>query len=418
MGRNFLTHSAGGRMDPTTVPGADPLRDLRVFAITVHAVGTLLVAGLLWQLTRVVHGRFLRYWAVGWAALAVALLALRGSHLPEMPGWLKPVGLGVYCGCEYVFGFLLWAGVRTFAHPADLTRWDWWPLAPLAVFAVAGPYLIGSVYRLFPFHAIVLASLFLRAGWEAWHCPPAGPGVGLRAVRTLLLGLGLLFLHYGPASAWALYAGPPYPAYLSLSPVYDALIELGLAFGMVVMTVERVLDELRAKNAELADATRRLAEAARTDALTGLLNRRAFDDLPATFTDRPFAGTLAVLDVNDLKPLNDRYGHAAGDAALQTVARGLRNAFRVTDPLFRIGGDEFVVVVEELGEADLIDRMGKVEAALASVRLPGVPEPLPIRVAWGVAGFAPGGFAAAVTAADRDMYAAKEKMKGVGSVVR
>ena len=51
--------------------------ELNLIAISVQAVGTLLVAGLLWQLTRVIPGRFLRYWSAGWVALAIALFALR-----------------------------------------------------------------------------------------------------------------------------------------------------------------------------------------------------------------------------------------------------------------------------------------------------------------------------------------------------
>src|SRR5438105_944058 len=186
--------------------------ELNLIAISVQAVGTLLTAALLWQLTRVIPGRFLRYWSAGWAALAAA------------------------------------------------------------------------------------------------------------------------FSHFGPVLYWAVYVANVEPEYLTLAPVYDALGELGLAFGMLLLTTERVQAELEEKNRRLAEATEELARAARTDALTGLLNRRAYEELLAEPAGRADAGSLAVIDLNDLKPLNDTRGHHAGDAAPQLVARSLRVHFRVTHP--------------------------------------------------------------------------------------
>ena len=86
-----------------------------------------------------------------------------------------------------------------------------------------------------------------------------------------------------------------------------------------------------------------------TDTLTGLANRRCFetqllhavDDARAAVTPL----SVAVVDVNDFKPVNDTYGHAAGDAVLVTVGRTLREAVRRTDLVARWGGDEFVIIL-------------------------------------------------------------------------
>lgn len=96
-----------------------------------------------------------------------------------------------------------------------------------------------------------------------------------------------------------------------------------------------------------------MAEQARTDPLTGLCNRRAFMDEMARHLARldrdPEPGTLMFLDVDSFKTVNDRFGHAAGDAMLVTLADMLRRLVRPSDLIARLGGDEFAVF---LGGAD------------------------------------------------------------------
>jgi diguanylate cyclase (GGDEF)-like protein len=102
---------------------------------------------------------------------------------------------------------------------------------------------------------------------------------------------------------------------------------------------------------------RRLGQAhaeARIDGLTGLGNRRAFDEqLEAVMPGHaPSAGpkqevTLVVFDLDDFKAVNDRRGHPAGDEVLRRVARTLLAGVRATDAVFRIGGDEFALVIEQ-----------------------------------------------------------------------
>jgi diguanylate cyclase (GGDEF)-like protein len=86
------------------------------------------------------------------------------------------------------------------------------------------------------------------------------------------------------------------------------------------------------------------------DALTGLLNRRSFDDLLTRAVSRSvrygWAFTLVVMDLNRFKELNDRLGHPAGDEVLRAVGRGLRSFLRSGDVAARIGGDEFAVILD------------------------------------------------------------------------
>lgn len=116
--------------------------------------------------------------------------------------------------------------------------------------------------------------------------------------------------------------------------------------------------------------TERLQQQVFVDALTSLLNRRALErDLRreagrAARHHRRFS--LMVIDLDGLKKVNDTQGHLAGDAHLKSMARALRNALRVGDSAYRIGGDEFVVLLPETDE-------GRAEAVAHRVRHEGGP---------------------------------------------
>jgi len=92
---------------------------------------------------------------------------------------------------------------------------------------------------------------------------------------------------------------------------------------------------------------REMARQARTDPLTGLMNRRAFLEELTRHIDRldreELPGTLMYTDLDNFKPLNDRLGHDIGDKALCAVATLLRDAIRPTDLVARLGGDEFAI---------------------------------------------------------------------------
>lgn len=382
----------------------------------IQALSIPPLALLLWQLARAVPGRFLVAWTAAWFVLTAALLSLRIAISTDATAYpvAERLAFSVYCCLEYTFGFLLWAGCRNLTTGAPLGR-DIWVLAPALAFGVAAPWVFPTRDHGYAFHAPIFGTFFLLAlvSTRDYRSDPAHKPLGIYVVRGCLLTLGLLFLHYGPVTVWAVQFNGGVPLeYMTLSPMYDALAEVGLAFGMAMVAVERVRDSLEAKNRELAAASEQLAIAARTDALTGLLNRRALDALLKEWSGTAFTGTVAVLDLNNLKQLNDRHGHAAGDAAIQLVARALKGLFRITDPVFRTGGDEFVVVLEGGRAAEMSVRMESLDAALKGQRLPGAPQAMDLVVAWGLADFAaPTEIPAAIDRADKLMYAHKDARK-------
>lgn len=104
------------------------------------------------------------------------------------------------------------------------------------------------------------------------------------------------------------------------------------------------------------------------DALTGIANRRAFDEALAGLLARPAAaGTthaVLMLDLNGFKQVNDTYGHAAGDALLIAVARRIAGAMREGDCAARLGGDEFAVIAPRLQESVAVAIAGRLADAI------------------------------------------------------
>lgn len=136
-----------------------------------------------------------------------------------------------------------------------------------------------------------------------------------------------------------LLAGERYSSWIVLAIVLVLRTALFLVFVEVVAALRHALE--------------REKESARTDSLTGVSNRRHFIELAGAALAfarrylRPM--TIAYLDLDSFKQINDRLGHQAGDEVLRVVARTIRNRLRVTDVVGRLGGDEFAVCLPETG---------------------------------------------------------------------
>jgi len=162
-----------------------------------------------------------------------------------------------------------------------------------------------------------------------------------------------------------------------------------------------------------------LARAADVDALTGLYNRRRFDQAlsrAVSNVERHHqSSALLIIDVDEFKTINDRQGHAAGDHSLRTVANFLERQLRALDFAARVGGDEFAVL---LSNADVHDARTVGEKIVHGL---GGGDPS-IRVSVGIACFTPthppSDAEAVYRAADEAMYAAKRKGGGCVEVAR
>jgi two-component system cell cycle response regulator len=128
-----------------------------------------------------------------------------------------------------------------------------------------------------------------------------------------------------------------------------AISELNRNYNEVLQNLEAVLKEKERLAAELSQASEKLRSLPLSDGLTGLANRRAFEDALARDVARAdrqsLPLTVLVVDIDDLQRLNEAQGHAAGDLALRTLTEVLVQATRVSDVVARIGGDEFALIL-------------------------------------------------------------------------
>ena len=176
--------------------------------------------------------------------------------------------------------------------------------------------------------------------------------------------------------------------------------------------LRREIAELRA---ELSRLTARLAEAeglADRDSLTPLLNRRAFMrelGRAKAYVERYRAPVSVVFfDLDGLKAINDRFGHAAGDAALLAVAERLSAHVRASDIVGRLGGDEFAVILAQTNGFQAKAKAESLAQAIAAEPATAEAAIVPLTVSWGVAELRGHVDAeAAIAEADAAMYATK-----------
>ncbi len=173
-------------------------------------------------------------------------------------------------------------------------------------------------------------------------------------VGTTILAVILSLLTYSAAAT-----GPLAPE--AMLSIVGLLAGTGAVLALLGEGLLRAVHQLEASE----DHFHRLAQ---VDPLTGLGNRREFDQslagsLSFCSADRPVA--LVVMDVDNLKELNDRSGHAFGDVALQTVAEAIRHSTRESDIATRIGGDEFAVILPAGGARGARRVAGRIREQLA-----------------------------------------------------
>jgi diguanylate cyclase (GGDEF)-like protein len=285
------------------------------------------------------------------------IVAFAGSSEDEVVNAMLSAGANAYC----VKGAPLWELERAIAGASD-------PLVRLA-HALARSVNAGGIGGLLARELNALtggavAAIYL-AGSDAGLAlaGAAGPAPD-EALVSAPSAARRAFEERAPVSADAALldeldrAGLPALDAIGLPLVCD-----GIALGSIFVAMPEgqglVVDvELVAAVADLAAtafATERrvmLTHAeARRDALTGLPNRRAFDERLENLLAGNRRAAIALFDLDDFKHVNDRDGHEAGDAVLRAVARVAQRTLRATEELYRIGGDEFALVIESAEEA-------------------------------------------------------------------
>jgi diguanylate cyclase (GGDEF)-like protein len=302
--------------------------DFSGVAVTFQAIGALLLAFMLRQIGRNFDSPSVRDWAWGWLAMSVAIAAVRvfiTTGHREL--WI------IYLLGQWTFMLLLYAGCRGLTDSYfNVKRFAY--LLPSAIVLAALSLPFARVFNdVFTFESGVVAfgalASFLALGRDTRRT------TGWQTMRLALVLMGILYAVYVPLFAYSALLD-----WLSYSPLLDLLVATLLGFGMVIVASEEARRELSDAVQALQIARDQLEVKLKIDPLTDALTRHAFHSMP-----HGMKGVVIMIDVDNLKQINDASGHAAGDLAIRAVANAVRTRIRADDLLFRWGGDEFLVIV-------------------------------------------------------------------------
>ena len=402
------------------------LQPYLAFLGTLVQFGSSVLLSALFLLLRP-YARRRRYfvtWSYAWIALACALCAvmIRYNILPVLPH-ASPRDYDTHVRLLYMLyqlakiGFygLLLAGTLRYVKSA--------PRFPsVALFTAAALIYTGfSIWQ--------SATL---AGVVRWQAPIAIAATCYAAYLMLALPRSRRWLGskltggsfaFG-AGVWVLYfmafsLGPdrhtnPFIGIINYNTYLDLAWHLALGFSMVVLLLEDVKHEVDAAHAELAVAHDNLRRASFYDSVTGSLNRQAFAEGLGLEAARAAFGGVVMLDMDNLKDINDQYGHAAGDRMLRYLVEVLRADLRASDKLYRWGGDEFLLIFPGADAAQIGRRMRLILADSLPLVLATGSE-LALRVSVGAAAYTSAeDLAVAIDGADRAMYEDKAARKRAG----
>lgn len=376
------------------------LAEANLLNLLVALALAILVTTLHLLLASSLNRPYIAYWTVGWAILAVHLGIQLGLRL-GYPGLIS-VQHSLGSLAAYGFGICVLLGCRNYALGRVAS------VRALTCFVLAGSAMVvlplciqGSLSTWLPEQAAqdlslilssssVLTITYLGAVSYLGRADRGQSSIG--ASGRLVLGLSLLVAGLYEFHEVVLVLAAWWRSDVLLSQFvlneapFDLVVGMLVAFGCVMLALDSVREELERVNAELATASQRLERLAHHDAMTEVLNRHAFYTLfePSDRTAKANArGSVVILDVDHLKPINDQWGHAAGDAAIRLAAKAIRSLIRADDLLFRWGGDEFLVLLPNVSASDASARLTRLDDILRGSVLPGVTGPIDLSVSFG-----------------------------------
>lgn len=378
--------------------------------LLIQLAGVSLITLLTLFLRRSINVVALKHWTNAWLFLSFALFCLRLAFSYDQ---YSVQLFSFYFLTEYAFGFLLVAGCRSLVSNGEMRIRQEIFILPFVLVAFGLPFLGDDFNLVFNVHSLILAGFFAVAFIALWQTKLRTFGW-----RVMLTALGLLtidFVQYFAVFSLRQYLNFEF-SYLAYNSVIDLVLQILLGFGMVIILLEQVLADARIANENLKKAHEKLEELAHVDPLTTALNRHAFHGYLKRKgrENDPVSGCLGFFDVDDLKAVNDVYGHAAGDIVIRAVVRAIREVIRAEDLIFRWGGDEFFVIMIGLDSATANSRMGRLEQMLSSVRVDSSVKPLTVRVSHAFEDFDDlTDLESTIQAADAGMYRQKQTRKGL-----
>jgi diguanylate cyclase (GGDEF)-like protein len=397
--------------------------------VIVQLVGSMLLVVFFFLLRRNMSRKaYFGMWAWAWlfVTLGILMLVFRYRVMPNFDATgsadtIPQVQL-IYIAYQLLkmlYLECLVAGTVMYATGLRTRRYFAISATAALMYAIISVLIGENLAAIVVWQAPVAVAAFTYCAYTLLRLPPSRRSLGSETTGTI----------FGLAGAlWALYAGAfgllvvgrgannPLIEVVRNNSYVDILVQVLLGFGMVVMLMEDAKREVDDAHAELEVAHNQLRRDALQDALTGAFNRRAFSEGVGLDAAKAAFGTVAMLDMDNLKVTNDSYGHGAGDELLRYLVKLLRATVRPSDRVYRWGGDEFLVVLPGASAEDAEFRLGGALATVMPLELPGAHEPIPLLVSLGVAPYAGAEeLVLAIEQADHEMYRHKARRKARGS---
>lgn len=369
-------------------------------------------------------------WVFGWIFMALSLVLLVPSiangRLTETlvldGGEVGGNGWTIFSITGYMLARLLaltylLAGVLQFCRHFSLRPYLGWMLPGIIAYTLLTMVMAVNALQVAAWLAVPTVMVATYSAWLLWRLPRPRRSLGTRTSTAAFLLLAIAWVFFLPAfSHYAVAPGHSHAGWRVLVTQYngfiDTLLAILMAIGMVLILLEDTLLEVRSAYRELTNTHEALRRESFIDPLTTALNRRAFEEGYGLETARASFGTIVMLDLDDLKPVNDEYGHEAGDRLLRWVTAALRSNLRPTDKLYRWGGDEFLLVLPRASAAAAVTRLREILEEMPSRPVAPGSEHVRPGVSIGAAQFEGGdGIEDAIQLADEAMYADKKLRK-------
>lgn len=388
---------------------------LSTLGLFVQASGIGLLALIFLYVSRENRDRVLQAMGYAWLFLFLSLASLLAASQFNLPFGNYP-----YQYLKLLYFVALAVAADRMSHDSSLRR----PLVAGAL--VSAPAAFAIVY--FARSGSLFAAIHMGIGAIAWLL------VTVLVLRSRVPGLGkpltavLAFLTAIVQAAYvALFAAStaqadriyPFLGYISF---YDLFLEMLFGIGLIIWAMENNERKLTNVHARALDDTLRYRKRAQLDPLTETYNRLFLDENRPALARDSAGGSIVLIDVDELKSINDKEGHEEGDKAIWTVAAAIKKLIRGDDYVIRWGGDEFLVVLpgmeEEIARKRFYMLPSKIEEVRESPRSSSRAYRKFISASVGVTPYSKRvPFDAAVEIADKMMYERKKAHKQTRSDV-
>lgn len=338
--------------------------DVETLRLMVGIVSIVVLALFYLGVYRPTHSPFSGWWTISLLCAAASSLLLLGNSTPAQ-AIANPLSTAV----SSVGALCVWFATRSLRN----VRSPVWLLAVAPVMCLVVALLDDPANDSWAGNGLlfaVMSAAFVAGAvevWATWAHRRVDPdrrdsAEAINALVVSAIAATVLSALYVVRFVLFMMLGNEHPTFKALVGSPTASIVLLLCLVAVTFSVSALGWDQR---------TRELRRRAAEDDLTGLLGRSAFlaraqEALSQSGGRRAHTAWLVISDLDNFKPINDEFGHQAGDRTLQVFAQVVRDTLRASDAVGRLGGDEFGIVMESVEQDMVLQRLDAVRAALAA----------------------------------------------------